>query len=138
MASFRQDRINEQLMRELSEIIREVKDPRVGGALVSITKADCAPDLKTAKVYFSVIGSDSADTKKGLVSAHGYIRTQLARRMNLRVTPELRFIADESMEKGAKMNELMKKVEAQLAESDRINAELEAKSQSEAQAQAEE
>ncbi len=137
MASFRQDRINEQLMRELSEIVREVKDPRVSGALVSITKTDCAADLKTAKVYFSVIGSDSADTKKGLVSAQGYIRTQLARRMNLRVTPELRFIADESMEKGAKMNELMKKVEAQLAESDRINAEIEARLVSEAEAQEE-
>lgn len=119
MAGFRQDRINDQLRRELAEIIRDVKDPRVGGALVSITGADCAADLKTAKIYFSVIGGEADEVKKGLNSASGFIRTQLAQRMNMRITPELRFIVDESMAKGAKMSELLKKVEKQLEESDK-------------------
>lgn len=112
MAGYRQVRINDQLVRELSEIIRTVKDPRVSSSLVSITAADCTADLKLAKIYFSSIGGeDAAEIKRGLVSASGYIRTQLAQRLNLRVTPELKFIVDESIEKGARMDQLFKEIE---------------------------
>ena len=118
MPSYRKGRLNEQVTKEMAEIIRTVKDPRVSSSLVSITGADVSADLKTAKIYFSAIGDDAADVKKGLVSASGYIRTQLAQRLNLRVTPELHFFADESMARGAEMYELFKKVESELEEND--------------------
>lgn len=112
MAGYRQNRINEQLTKELAEIIRSVKDPRVNSALVSITGVDCSADLKNAKIYFSAVGADIdiKEINKGLVSATGYIRSQVAQRLNLRITPELRFIHDESMEKGAHMSALLRSV----------------------------
>lgn len=113
MAGYRQGRINEQLTKDLAEILRTVKDPRVSGSLVSITGAECSADLKNAKIYFSALGNnaDINEIKKGLVSATGYIRGQVAQRLNLRVTPELRFILDESLEKGARMSALLRQVE---------------------------
>ncbi|MDD4773283.1 MAG: 30S ribosome-binding factor RbfA [Eubacteriales bacterium] len=120
MAGYRQGRINEQLTKELAEILRTVKDPRVNNALVSITGAECAADLKTAKIYYSAIGTnvDLDEIKKGLVSAAGYIRRQVAQRLNLRNTPELRFILDESMQKGAHMSELLRAIADKTPESD--------------------
>ncbi len=114
MAGYRRGRVNDETVRELSEIIREVKDPRVQKALVSITAADVTADMKYAKVYFSVIGGDRDEVKKGLDSAAGYIRKQLALRLNLRQTPELKFYSDESIEYGAHINTLLKKVEDDL------------------------
>ena len=127
MANYRIGRVNEEITKALSEILRTVKDPRVSGAFVSITGVDCSADLKNAKVFYSVMGEKrKGDTKKGLENASGYIRTQLAKMLNLRVTPELRFITDESMKYGAHISSLMKQVEEELREADR-RAEEEAK-----------
>lgn len=115
MAGYRRGRVNEEVTRELASIIREVKDPRVSNALISITAADVTADMKFAKVYFSCIGNtDKAEVKKGLESASGFIRKQIAVRLNLRQTPELKFLPDDSIEYGANINRLLKQVEDDL------------------------
>ena len=119
MANYRTGRVNEEIMKALAEILRSVKDPRVSGAFVSVTAVDCSADLKFAKIFYSVMGERrKGDTQKGLENATGFIRTQLARTLNLRITPELKFVADESMKHGAHISALMKQVEAELAEAD--------------------
>ncbi len=124
MANYRKGRVDEEMRKELSEILRNVKDPRVTNAFVSITGVDCSADLKFAKIYFSVMGERRAgDAGKGLENASGYIRTQLARSLNLRITPELKFIPDDSMKRGAHITGLLKQVEKELEEADRIAAE---------------
>ena len=110
--SVKMDRINEDVYRKLSEIIRsEVKDPRVG-SLTSITAVEVAKDLKTAKVYVSTLGDESAleSMIEGLKSSGGFIRSRLAKELNLRNTPELRFIADSSIAYGMKMSKLIDEV----------------------------
>lgn len=105
-------RINQAVQRELSNIIRtEVKDPRVG-IMTSVTAVDVATDLKTCKVYISVLGNDEEkqETMKALENAMGFIRRALASNLNLRNTPELRFIEDDSIEYGVNMSELIDKV----------------------------
>ena len=96
-------------MRELSQIIRESKDPRIH-PFTSIVTVDVATDLKTCKVYVSVLGSDEdrRNTKEGLKSAEGFMRRELAHRLNLRNTPELHFIMDTSIEDAM---EMMKKID---------------------------
>lgn len=104
-------RINEEVMRELSQIIRmELKDPRIH-PMTSISGVEVAPDLKTCKAYISVLGDDKelADTMDGLNSASGFIRRCLAQSLNLRNTPELKFIADQSIAYGIEMS---KKIDA--------------------------
>lgn len=101
MAGYRRGRINDAVLEELSLALREVKDPRVTGAMVSITRAEVAPDLRNAKVFFSVLGGDAKEVQKGLESASGYLRRHLAQTLNLRITPELTFIADNSISHGA-------------------------------------
>jgi len=120
MPKYRQIRINDEMMRELSEIIRSIKDPRIQAAFISITNVDCTPDLKYAKIYYSVIATEEerADIARGFKSASGFIRKQLAERLNLRMTPELKFLSDESMEKGADITKLIKQVEEELQEID--------------------
>ncbi len=108
MAGHRQDQLNELLMCELAQIFRNIKDPRVSDAFVSVTGADVAKDLSIAKVFFSVMNGDPKDVKKGLDSANGYIRSQLAQRLNLRITPKLVFIHDDSGEKAVRINEILK------------------------------
>lgn len=116
MANYRKGRVDEQLRCELSEIIREIKDPRVATAFLSVMNVDCTPDLKFAKVYVSVMKERRAgDAIKGLTNAHGYIRTQIAKRMNLRITPEFKFIQDESAKTGQRINDLLKQVEGELS-----------------------
>ena len=101
MASNRIGRINEEIQRELSALIRTVKDPRVHG-LVSITAVDTAPDLRYAKVYVSMLDkSDVKEVVKGLKSASGYLRRELGQALQLRYTPELTFVADDSIAEGA-------------------------------------
>lgn len=97
--SVKNTRINEEVMRELAQIIRELKDPRIN-MLTSVLAVDVAADLKTAKAYISVLGGDSERdrTLEGLNSSKGYIRRELAHRVNLRNTPELTFIMDSSIE----------------------------------------
>ncbi len=114
MAGYRKARINDETVKALSVIIREVKDYRVAGAFVSITGAEVTPDLKFAKVYFSAMGSDAKEVKKGLESAVGFIRRRLAETLNLRITPELKFYEDTSMEYGANISRLLNKIEPEL------------------------
>ena len=96
------------MQRELSNIIRNLKDPRVG-IMTTVTAVEVAPDLKTCKAYISVLGDEEAkaDTMAGLKSAAGFIRRELARTVNLRNTPEIRFIMDESIEYGMKMSKII-------------------------------
>ena len=99
-------------MKELSIIIRqEIKDPRIH-MMTSVTAAEVAPDLKTCKAYISVLGDEEAkkNTIAGLRSAESYIRRQLAKTVNLRNTPEIRFILDESIEYGVTMSRLIDEV----------------------------
>ena len=101
MPSNRIGRINEEIQRELSSLIRTVKDPRVHG-LVSITAVNTTPDLRYAKIYVSVLDkSDVNEVVKGLKSAGGYLRRELGRALSLRYTPELVFERDDSIDKGA-------------------------------------
>ena len=107
--SIKNTRINGEVQKELSTIIRnEIKDPRIH-PMTSVMAVEVAPDLKTCKVYISVLGEKEAKetTIKGLKSAEGYIRRQLAHNMNLSNTPEIRFILDESIEYGVTMSKLI-------------------------------
>ena len=111
MAKYRQGRINDEMQKEIAEILREVKDPRVSGAFISVIGVDATPDLKFAKVYYSVLTGDKKEIFKGLRSSAGYIRAQLAKRMNLRMTPELSFYEDHSIEHGAHISKLLSGIE---------------------------
>ena len=107
--SIKNTRINSEVQRELANIIRgEIKYPRIH-PLTSVVTAEVAPDLKTCKAYISVLGDQEAQKKtlEGLNSAVGYIRRQLARNLNLRNTPEIRFIMDQSIEYGVHMSRLI-------------------------------
>ena len=102
-------RINEEVHRELSNIIRgEIKDPRIH-PMTSVVAVEVAPDLKNAKAYISVLGDEQAqkDTSKGLNSASGYIKRTLAKNVNLRNTPEIHFILDQSIEYGVNMSKMI-------------------------------
>lgn len=107
MSATRMGRINEEIQRCLSELIRTVKDPRVHG-LISITAVDTTVDLKYAKIYVSSLDqSDMKEILKGLKSASGYLRRELGHTLSLRATPELTFIQDDSMVKGAHILRVM-------------------------------
>lgn len=110
--SVKNTRINGVVLKELSNIIRsEIKDPRIN-PMTSVVAVEVAPDLKTCKAYISVLGDEKSqkDTITGLKSAEGYIRRQLARTVNLRNTPEIRFILDQSIEYGIIMSKLIDEV----------------------------
>ena len=111
MAKYRQGRINDEMQKEIAEVLREVKDPRVSGAFISVIGVDATPDLKYAKVYYSVLTGDKKEISKGLRSSAGYIRAQLAKRMNLCMTPELTFCEDYSIEHGAHISKLLAGIE---------------------------
>ena len=107
--SLQNTRINGELQRELAEVIRgEIKDPRIS-PLTSVIAVEVAPDLKTCKAWISVYGDEQAkkDTLAGLKSAEGYIKNQLAKQINLRNTPEIHFIVDESIAYGVRMSKLI-------------------------------
>ena len=108
MASNRIGRINEEIQRELSNLIRTVKDPRVTG-LISVTAVDTTTDLKFCKVYISALDkSDVTQVLKGLKSASGYLRRELGRTLNLRNTPELTFVRDDSIDHGAHILDMLR------------------------------
>ena len=111
MAKYRIGRINDEMQKELSVALREVKDPRVSSAFISITAVETTPDLKFAKVFYSVLSGDKKEIAKGLRSSAGYLRRQLAQSMNLRMTPELTFIEDHSIEHGAHISKLLEGIE---------------------------
>ncbi len=130
MASYRIGRINEEMAKELAVILRTVKDPRVSATFITVTSVDCTPDLKYAKIYYSFMGGDDPkEIARGLKSATPYIRGQISSRLNLRITPELKFIYDDSLAYGAGITKLIHQVEKELAESD-------AKAEAEAMAEA--
>lgn len=107
--SMKNMRINEEVHRELSNIIRsEIKDPRIN-PMTSVVAVEVAPDLKSAKAYISVLGDEKSqkDTLAGLTSAEGYIRRELAKSVNLRNTPQIRFIMDQSIEYGVNMSKII-------------------------------
>lgn len=117
--SIKNTRINTEVQRELSNILRGgIKDPRVA-PMTSVVAVEVAPDLKTCKAYINVLGDKKAqeDTITGLQSAEGYIRRELARTINMRNTPEIRFIMDQSIEYGVnmtkKINDLTKDLKSE-------------------------
>lgn len=110
--SIKNTRINGEVQKELSNIIRgEIKDPRIN-PLTSVVAVEVAPDLKTCKAYISVLGDEQSqqDTVKGLKSAEGYIRMMLAKNINLRNTPQITFVLDQSIEYGVKMSKMIDEV----------------------------
>lgn len=122
-------RVNGEVQRELAGIIRnDIKDPRIN-PLTSVVAVEVAPDLKTCKAWISVLGDEKAqkDTLSGLRSAEGYIRNQLARTINLRNTPQITFIMDQSIAYGVNMSKLIdevvrsESVEDEMVESDENN-----------------
>ena len=114
--SIKNIRVNEEVYRELANLIRsgEIKDPRVNPLMTSVIAVEVAPDLKTCKAYISVLGDADAQksTYQGLRSAEGFIRARLAKTINLRNTPEITFVMDQSIEYGVKMTKLIEDVNA--------------------------
>ena len=116
--SIKNTRVNREVQRELSNIIRGgIKDPRVA-PMTSVVAVEVAPDLKTCKAYISVLGDEKAqeDTIKGLQSAEGYIRRELARKLNMRNTPEIKFVMDQSIAYGVAMSKMIDDVTRDLKE----------------------
>ena len=109
--SIKNTRVNTEVQRELSNIVRNMKDPRVA-PWTSVVAAEVAPDLKSCKAYISVLGDASAqeETIKGLESAEGYIRRELAHTLNMRNTPQIRFVLDQSIEYGVNMSKKIDEV----------------------------
>ena len=108
MASKRIDGINQEIQRELSGLLRTVKDPRVQDVMISITRVETTPDLRYTKVYVSFLQSDRAEgAMKGLQSAAGYLRRQLGSNLKLRYAPEIVWSLDDSITYGARMLELI-------------------------------
>ena len=114
MSQNRISRINEEIQKELSSLIRGLKDPRVQDVMISITSVDATGDLRYAKVYVSVLEKDkSKSVLKGLKSAGGYLRREIGSRLQLRYTPELIFVEDDSITKGARIFDLLSSLHAQ-------------------------
>ena len=109
MASNRINRINEEIQKELSSLLRALKDPRVQGGMVTVTHVDTTSDLRYARVFVSALDKTrEKDVLKGLRSAAGYLRRELGARIKLRYTPELQFVADDSIEQGAHILQMLR------------------------------
>ncbi len=108
MSQMRIGRINEEIQKELSSLIRTLKDPRVQNTMISITAVDTTGDLRYSKIFVSVLEKDkSKEVIKGLKSAGGFLRREIGNRLKLRYTPELIFVEDDSITKGAHMFALL-------------------------------
>ena len=119
MANNRLARTNDDIQRVLSELLRNVKDPRVQQGMISVTRVETTGDLRYAKVWLSVYGlKDEKEFRRGLKSASGWLAKGLARSMNLRYTPELVFELDHSIEYGAHINELISSLDIRQDEED--------------------
>ena len=119
MASNRIQRINEDVQRCLSGLIREIKDPRVNQGMISITGVDVTGDLRWCKVYISVLGlQNEKEFLKGLRSASGWLRKELGHALSLRYTPELVFQLDKSIEYGAHINRVINELDIREDETD--------------------
>lgn len=110
MPGYRRGRINEAIAQELSVALREARDPVLASSFVSVTRAEAAPDLKIAKVYFSYLSGEEKEIEKALRRATGMLRHHLAETLNLRLTPELLFVADHSIAHGARIAELLREI----------------------------
>ena len=109
MAGNRINRINEEIQKELSTLFRTLKDPRVQGGMVTVTHVDTTSDLRWCRVFVSVLDkTQEQDVIKGLKSAAGYLRRELGAVLRLRYTPELQFVADDSIEYGAHILEMLR------------------------------
>ncbi len=116
MAGNRINRINDEIQKELSALFRELKDPRVSQGMVSITRVDTTADLRYAKIYVSALDKgQEKEILKGLKSASGYLRRELGHTLQLRYTPELQFVGDDSIQHGAHILELLRQEEAKEA-----------------------
>lgn len=112
MASNRINRINDEIQKELASLLRNVKDPRVGDAMLSITRVETTPDLRYTKVYVSCLQNDRMkDVMKGLKSAAGYLRRELGHNLQLRYAPEIVWAEDDSITYGAHMLQLINSLE---------------------------
>ena len=112
MASNRINRINEEIQKELADLLRQLKDPRVQNTMISITRVETTPDLRYTKVYVSFLQEEKAnDAMKGLKSAAGYLRRQLGSNLQLRYSPEIVWALDDSITYGAKMLKLINSLE---------------------------
>ena len=111
MAGYRTDRVSEDIKREIATMMRELKDPRIQGML-TVVNVEVSSDASFAKVYVSAMeGIETAKLAvKGLTSAKGYIRREIGKRLHLRKTPELRFIADDSIEKGMNITRMLNNI----------------------------
>ena len=112
MAKYRRGRINDAVAEELAIALGNVREPKVINNFVSVTRAEVAPDLKYATVYFSCIG-DSAEALTGLRKCTGMLRHHLATTLNLRITPELNFVKDGSIEHGARIARALEQIKEQ-------------------------
>lgn len=110
MGAYRQDRVNDAVCAELTAILRTVKDPRVSRAFISVSGAEVTKDLAQAKIFYSVFGPDK-DVEAGIASASGYVRTELAKRLNLRITPKLIFIREHGAERAMDIAKILKDFE---------------------------
>ena len=122
MAKYRRGRINDAVAKELAIAMGNVREPKVINNFVSITRAEVAPDLKYATVYFSCIG-DSKEAGEGLKKCTGMLRHHLAVTLNLRITPELHFVKDGSIEHGAKIARLLEEIKSESAAEDEDDGE---------------
>lgn len=112
MAGYRRGRVNEAVTNEVSQIMREVKDPRLDSVMITVTGSEVTPDLKQAKIFYSVMGEyEEKELSRALKSVSPFVRSQLARRLNMRNTPEITFVFDESVGRGAHINELIRSIE---------------------------
>lgn len=121
MSNFRKARINDEFMKTVADALRLVKDPRVSSHMITVTQCDVSGDLKYAKIYFSLLDSDEEtvkDVMRGLKSARGLIRHEIASKLNMRITPELTFVYDNAIERGANIFRLLKETQTQAPVSD--------------------
>ncbi len=111
MPNYRKNKIDSAFAEECARILREVKDPRVSGVMLTVMGADVSADLKFAKVRYSVLGeADDKELSRGLRSAAPFVRSQLASRLNLRITPEISFVRDEGVRRGAEIAAILKRI----------------------------
>lgn len=121
MSNFRKARINDEFLRTVADALRSVKDPRVSSHMITVTQCDVSGDLKYAKIYFSLLDSDEEtvkEVKQGLKSTRGLIRHEIATKLNMRITPELTFIYDNAIERGANIFRLLKETHIDESASD--------------------
>ncbi len=115
MPKYRKSRVDGAFAEACSEILREIKDPRVSGVMLSVMNADVSADLKFAKVYYSVYGQhDEKELAKGLKSAVPFVRSRIAEMLNLRVNPDITFIRDDGIRRGAEISALLNRIRPEL------------------------